>query len=116
MPKFSASPQTFHTDLKKRINAYFDQTGKAMTGNFALYLKAAVLGISFIGFTYPPRIFYPPCFICSSECILFGCVISAIGFNMMHDGGHGSFSKNKADEPDGGLIAERSGRKQLYLA
>ena len=53
MPKFSASPHTFHADLKKRINAYFDQTGKSMTGNFALYLKAAVLGISFIAlYTY----------------------------------------------------------------
>ncbi|HEX3768055.1 MAG TPA: acyl-CoA desaturase, partial [Puia sp.] len=48
MPKFSASPHTFHSDLKKRINAYFDQTGKSMTGNFGLYLKAAVLGISFL--------------------------------------------------------------------
>ncbi len=32
MPKFSASPHTFHADLKKRINAYFDQAGKVNDG------------------------------------------------------------------------------------
>ena len=39
MPKFSSSQNTFYADLKKRINFYFDQSGKEMTGNFGLYLK-----------------------------------------------------------------------------
>ena len=95
MPKFSNSPHTFHADLKKRINSYFDQTGKSMTGNFALYLKAAVLGISFIGLYVHLVFFTPPVLFAIIECVLFGCVISAIGFNVMHDGGHGSFSKSK---------------------
>ncbi|HTB25228.1 MAG TPA: hypothetical protein VK711_07645, partial [Puia sp.] len=80
MPKFSNSPHTFHSDLKKRINTYFDQTGKSMTGNFALYLKAAVLGISFIGLYVHLVFFTPPVLFAIVECILFGCVISAIGF------------------------------------
>jgi linoleoyl-CoA desaturase len=95
MPKFSASPHTFHSDLKKRINNYFEQKGKAMTGNFALYLKAAVLGICFLGLYIHLVFFTPPVFFAIVECILLGCVISAIGFNVMHDGGHGSFSKSK---------------------
>jgi len=95
MPKFSANQQNFHADLKKRINAYFDQSGKAMTGNFGLYLKALVLGVSFIGLYIHLVFFTPPAFFAIVECVLFGCVISAIGFNIMHDGGHGSFSKSK---------------------
>jgi linoleoyl-CoA desaturase len=95
MPKFSASPTNFHTDLKKRINAYFDQLGKSTTGNFGLYLKAAVLGISFLALYIHLVFFTPPVLVAIFECILLGCVISAIGFNVMHDGGHGSFSKSK---------------------
>ena len=29
------------------------------------------------------------------ECILLGCLTAAIGFNVMHDGAHGSFSRYK---------------------
>src|SRR5205807_9065724 len=67
--------------------AYFDQTGKSMTGNFGLYLKAAVLGMSFLGLYTHLVFFTPPAFFAIVECVLFGCVISAIGFNVMHDGG-----------------------------
>jgi linoleoyl-CoA desaturase len=95
MPKFSTSPNTFYADLKKRINAYFDQSGKEMTGNFGLYLKAGVLAVGFIGLYVHLVFFTPPLFFALLECVLFGCVISAIGFNVMHDGGHGSFSKSK---------------------
>jgi linoleoyl-CoA desaturase len=95
MPKFSASPNNFHADLKKRINAYFDQLGKSTTGNFSLYLKAAVLAVSFIGLYIHLVFFTPHAIIAIAECVLLGGVISAIGFNVMHDGGHGSFSKNK---------------------
>jgi linoleoyl-CoA desaturase len=95
MPKFSSSPHNFHSDLKKRINNYFDQLGKSTTGNFSLYLKASVLAIGFIGLYIHLVFFTPPVILAISECVLLGCVISAIGFNVMHDGGHGSFSKSK---------------------
>ncbi|HCL82964.1 MAG TPA: acyl-CoA desaturase [Chitinophagaceae bacterium] len=95
MPKFSASPSNFHADLKKRINTYFDQLGKSTTGNFSLYLKAAILAVGFIGLYVHLVFFTPPAFLAIAECVLLGGVISAIGFNVMHDGGHGSFSKNK---------------------
>src|SRR5580765_3080193 len=95
MPKFSASPHNFHADLKKRINAYFDQLGKSTTGNFSLYLKAAVLGVCLVGLYTHLVFFTPHAAIAIVECVLLGGVISAIGFNVMHDGGHGSFSKSK---------------------
>jgi linoleoyl-CoA desaturase len=95
MPKFSSSPNNFHADLKKRINSYFDQLGKSTTGNFSLYLKAAVLGICLVGLYTHLVFFTPHAIIAIVECVLLGGVISAIGFNIMHDGGHGSFSKSK---------------------
>ncbi len=96
VPKFSSGPHTtFHSDLKKRINSYFEQVGKATTGNFNLYLKAFVLGVSFVGLYIHLVFFTPITLLAIGECILLGCVISAIGFNVMHDGAHGSFSKHK---------------------
>ena len=37
--------------------------------------------------------FTPPAIWALLECALLGCVIAAIGFNVMHDGAHGSFSR-----------------------
>jgi linoleoyl-CoA desaturase len=94
-PKFSTGTQTFHADLKKRINDYFAQAGKSMTGNFDLYLKAAVLALSF-AWLYIHLVFYtPPGWLAAGECLLLGVVIASIGFNIMHDGSHGSFSRRK---------------------
>jgi linoleoyl-CoA desaturase len=86
MPKFSASPHNFHTDLKKRINSYFDQVGKSTTGNFSLYLKAAVLAISFVGL-YIHLVFFTLLFFCNTGMFPARMCHFAIGFNVMHDGG-----------------------------
>jgi linoleoyl-CoA desaturase len=40
--------------------------------------------------------FTPNIFISIIECVLLGGVVAAIGFNIMHDGAHGSFSNSKA--------------------
>ena len=45
--------------------------------------------------TYTLYFFTPPVIWAILECILFGAVVAAIGFNIMHDGAHGSFSKHK---------------------
>jgi len=92
VPKFSNAPYSFHTELKKRINNYFEEAGKATTGNFQLYFKAILLSTAFIAI-YTHLVFFTPAIIWAVlECVLLGVVIAAIGFNVMHDGAHGSFS------------------------
>ena len=92
VPKFSNAPYSFHTELKKRINNYFEEAGKATTGNFQLYFKAILLSAAFIAI-YTHLVFFTPAIIWAVlECVLLGVVIAAIGFNVMHDGAHGSFS------------------------
>lgn len=94
-PKFPAVKQSFHVELKKRINDYFETTGKSLTGNKQLYIKAAVLLSSFI-LLYVHLVFFTPSAIWAIlECVLLGLVVAGIGFNIMHDGAHGSFSKYK---------------------
>ena len=51
--------------------------------------------VAFI-FLYVHLVFFTPITVIAIiECVLLGCIVSAIGFNVMHDGAHGSFSKYK---------------------
>ena len=94
-PKFANTSQSFHSELKKRIGDYFKQSGKSSTGNFSLYFKAIILVISFV-FVYIHLVFYTPVtWLAITECIVLGGLTAAIGFNVMHDGLHGSFSRYK---------------------
>src|SRR5690242_221914 len=94
-PKFPTVNPSFHAELKKRINDYFQSTGKSFTGNTYLYTKAIVLLAAFL-FLYIHLVFFTPgVFFSILECVLLGIVVAGIGFNIMHDGGHGSFSQNK---------------------
>lgn len=95
LPKFTNVAHSFHTELKNRINAYFEQNGKSMTGNSKLFAKAIILLLSFVTL-YIHLVFFTPAPIWAVlECLVFGGVISTIGFNVMHDGAHGSFSNSK---------------------
>ncbi len=85
----------FSSELKKRINAYFQETKMAPTGNWKLYSKALILMTSLV-LVYIHLVFYTPAWGWAlSEALLLGLITAAIGFNVMHDGAHGSFSKHK---------------------
>ncbi|MEI6949389.1 acyl-CoA desaturase [Paraflavisolibacter sp. H34] len=94
-PKFNTVSQSFHSELKKRVNQYFKQAGKESTGNFELYLKAGILVTSFIALYVHLVFFTPGTLLALAECVLLGLTVAGIGFNVMHDGGHGSFSRRK---------------------
>jgi len=94
-PKFPKTSASFHGELKKRIGEYFKQKGKAQTGNFRLFFKAGLLVVSYIAIYVHLVFFTPPVVWAIAECVLLGCLTAAIGFNVMHDGAHGSFSRYK---------------------
>jgi linoleoyl-CoA desaturase len=94
-PKFPTVKQSFHSELKKRINLYFESSGKSFVGNTHLYTKALVLVSAFI-LLYVHLVFFTPGIVFALlECFVLGIVVAGIGFNIMHDGAHGSFSKHK---------------------
>ncbi len=93
-PKFAAPAVSVYSELKKRVNDYFKNNNLSPTGNVHLYIKAALLILSYIAI-YIHLVFYTPvAWLAIAECGLFGLLTAAIGFNVMHDGAHGSFSKN----------------------
>lgn len=92
-PKFATPPPpSFHTVLKNRIHDYFESKGVRSTGNFRLYSKALFLVVGFLAIYVHLVFFTPPTTWAIIECLLLGLFTSAIGFNIMHDGAHGSFS------------------------
>jgi linoleoyl-CoA desaturase len=95
-PKFmNMQGSNFHQELKRRVNNYFVENKKASTGNFSLYFKAGLLWTCYIAL-YVHVVFFPPiAWIAIIECLIMGGLTAAIGFNVMHDGGHGSFSPSK---------------------
>lgn len=96
LPKFPATKPSLHTELRNRIQTYFDTKGILSTGNKKLYTKAIILGIAVL-VVYTTLIFLPmPWYVALPMCALLGIIIASIGFNIMHDGGHGSFSQNKS--------------------
>jgi linoleoyl-CoA desaturase len=93
-PKFPVMQNSLHAELKRRVNQYLDDHAVKSTGNFKLFSKAIILITLFVA-TYIHLVFFtPPTFYAILECLFFGGLIAAIGFNVMHDGSHGSFSKH----------------------
>jgi linoleoyl-CoA desaturase len=95
-PKFLHASTDFYQELKKRVNQYFTDRKKSSTGNFGLLFKAVFFFSAYIGLYIHLVYFMPAVWLAILECVLFGGFTAAIGFNVMHDGGHGSFSKSKS--------------------
>lgn len=93
-PKFDSPAVSVYSELKKRVNDYFRTKNLPTTGNVKLNIKAALLISSYI-VIYIHLVFYTPTpWVAIAECLFFGLLTAAIGFNVMHDGAHGSFSNN----------------------
>jgi linoleoyl-CoA desaturase len=90
---FSNQQSPFFEALKSRVDAYFDEQKIRPSGNFRLYGKAIFL-ICITVATYIGLVFGNlPVWASVCLCVLMGFNLAAIGFNVMHDGAHGSFSR-----------------------
>jgi linoleoyl-CoA desaturase len=93
-PKFASSSLSVHTELRNRVSEYFKNADVKSTGNAALYTKAVILFSLLFGLYIHLVFFTPAAWLGILECMLLGLVTAGIGFNVMHDGAHGSFSNN----------------------
>jgi len=92
---FNNKQSPFFDSLKEKVEVYFKENEIRQTGNFKLFFKSFVL-VPLAIFFYITLVFFNPGIALSILlCILFGFTISSIGFNIMHDGAHGSYSKYK---------------------
>ncbi|MCR6640763.1 MAG: acyl-CoA desaturase [Sporocytophaga sp.] len=82
-------------ELRKQTKEYFDKTGKVTTGNTQLFIKALII-VSVFFICYLTILLGAVSFgITLCLYAIMGFAAAALGFNLMHDGAHGSFSKKK---------------------
>ena len=97
MPKviFNSRNSAFYAELKKNVENYFSENQIKKTGNWRLYWKAITL--------VPAAIILYVLLITVEMHVmlavllsgLFGFTLASIGFNIMHDACHGSYSSKK---------------------
>ncbi|NDC41440.1 MAG: hypothetical protein EBZ77_07820, partial [Chitinophagia bacterium] len=85
----------FYQALKAEVDNYFKQTGLRKTGNWKLYSKTLILVPLAIA-SYVFLLFgHYPAIAGIGVSLLLGLTLSGIGFNIMHDACHGSYSTKK---------------------
>jgi linoleoyl-CoA desaturase len=93
--RFNNTSQVFAQSLKTATDHYFQTKGLKKTGNWKLYSKTLIL---------IPTALFIYCFLLFGTyssaigitlSVVMGVVLSSIGFNVMHDACHGSYSTKK---------------------
>jgi len=92
---FNSNPAPFFRSLKVKVNNYFLSSGKSRSGGLPLFFKGLGLVLSAVSLYIVLVFFTPHWIVAVLLCAAFGASLAAIGFNVMHEGGHGSFSKYK---------------------
>lgn len=96
MPKvtYNNKQARFFPALKKEVDTYFKQNNLKKTGNLNLYSKTVILLASSL-LVYSLLLFLPmPGITAILLSALLGFILALIGFNVMHDACHGSYSAN----------------------
>jgi linoleoyl-CoA desaturase len=90
-PHFSPATGFKHA-LETRVDEYFRRTGIAKTGNLGMFVKAALV-LAWLAGSYYLLVFHvsswPGGVLAGLSLAL---AMAAVGFNIQHDGNHGSFS------------------------
>ncbi|TVM01689.1 MAG: acyl-CoA desaturase, partial [Candidatus Brocadia sp. WS118] len=85
----------FKNTLKERVDQYFDEKKIPKTGNWRMFLKTAII-LLWLAVSYVLLLFFSANLIMAIiTAFLLAQGFVLVGFNIMHDGNHGSYSKNK---------------------
>jgi len=85
---------TFFARLKEKVDHYFEDKNTERTGNIRLLMKSSVQIFSALAL-YSILVFLPLApGLAIPLAVLLGINLAMLGFNIMHEGGHQSFSKH----------------------
>ncbi|WP_158883103.1 acyl-CoA desaturase [Rhodanobacter sp. L36] len=86
---------TFHRELRRRVEAEFKRTGTSQRDSPRMYLKTAVI-LAVFALSYVALVFFAAnAWQAVAIGIVLGTATAGIGFNIMHDGGHQSYSAHR---------------------
>src|ERR1043165_8967787 len=92
---FNNTNNVFFQSLKKSVESYFSEKQIKKTGNWKLYAKTVILIPAAIIIYVCLLTIQFPAAVGVLLCALLGITLACIGFNVMHDACHGSYSDKK---------------------
>jgi linoleoyl-CoA desaturase len=92
--KFNGSDR-FLRELRKRVDAYFEQTGRSRRDCPKMYFKTATIFAWFISAYLLLLLVTMHWWLVIPLAVVLGLSVAAIGFNIQHDGGHKAYSEHK---------------------
>lgn len=87
------NPDLVMAELRKRVDAYFEQTGLKRRDCWQMYLKTAIILTWFFSAYIALVFFVTNPYIIAVLAVLIGLSAAAIGFNIQHDGNHKGYSE-----------------------
>lgn len=91
---FENGKSTFYKILREKVDQYFKEKKIHPTGNWRLYIKSGLQILTALVMYIVLVFFTPPVIISIVLCILLGINLALIGFNVMHEGGHQTYSRH----------------------
>jgi linoleoyl-CoA desaturase len=92
--KFSGSDR-FIRELRRRVDDYFEQTGRPRRDCPQMYFKTATILAWFVS-AYLLLLFVATTWwMVLPLAVITGVAVAAIGFNIQHDGGHSAYSRHR---------------------
>jgi linoleoyl-CoA desaturase len=92
---FNNSNRVFFNSLRLAVDEYFERNKLRKTGNYKLYIKTTVLIVTTMVLYFGVLFLPVPAWAGILMSAAFGMCMAFIGFNIMHDANHGSFSSRK---------------------
>lgn len=111
---FPNGQRAVYQRLSAAVNQYFKDQNSAKTGNSTLYRKALIITSLFIS-SYALIFFLPQTYHWLAW-VGHGLATALVGFNIMHDGAHASFSKSRRINRLAAMTFNLIGSNRFYWA
>lgn len=111
---FSNSNNEFYQTLKASVDEYFVKNNIKKTGDWRLFIKTIILIGSAITLYLLLMLANPGTALALTFCGLLGFVFASIGFSVMHDANHGSYSTRPMLNDMLGLSANALGASAFF--
>jgi linoleoyl-CoA desaturase len=91
--KFAKDSTGFLNELKRRVDGYFTTSGKSPNDCWQMYLKSAIIMTWYIGAYVALMFLVQGPWQAFPVALALAIAMAAVGFSIMHDGGHDAYSK-----------------------
>lgn len=111
---FNNSNNEFYQSLKSAVDIYFAEKNISRTGDWRLFSKTLILIGAAVGLYASLMLAAVPAIVALVLALALGFFMACIGFSVMHDANHGSYSPNSKLNDFIGLSANAMGASSFF--